>query len=48
LASLTTGRFGQVSFSQGELSEVEGYLEEFIAAHLQRPLKSRAFLRLSP
>jgi hypothetical protein len=48
LASLTTGRFGQVSFYQGGLGEVEAYLEGFIDAHLQRPLKSRAFLRLSP
>lgn len=47
-ASLATGRFGHVSFSQGAMSEVDAYLEAFIAAHLQRPLKSRAFLRLSP
>jgi DNA repair protein RecO (recombination protein O) len=48
LASLTTGRFGQVGFSPGELNEVEAYLDACIAANLQRPLKSRAFLRLSP
>jgi len=46
--SLTTGRFGQVVFPQGALAEAEAYLEAFIAAHLQRPLKSLAFLRLSP
>ena len=46
--SLATGRFGQVSFPPGELAEAEAYLEAFISANVQRPLKSRAFLRLSP
>ena len=31
-----------------EQAEVEAYLDSCIAANLQRPLKSRAFLRLSP
>jgi len=48
LLSLTTGRFGQVIFPQRGLVEVGAYLEAFIADHLQRPLKSLAFLRLSP
>ena len=46
--SLTTGRFGQISFSREALSETDEFLHEFIAAHIQRPLKSLAFLRLSP
>lgn len=48
LRSLTTGRFGQTPYSTGDLVEVEAYLEAFIAGNLQRPLKSLAFLRLSP
>ncbi|HZV81740.1 MAG TPA: DNA repair protein RecO [Geobacteraceae bacterium] len=48
LRSLTTGRFGQISFPSRELAEAEAYLEAFISANVQRPLKSRAFLRLSP
>lgn len=48
LQSLATGRFGQVAFPQRALAEVERYLEASIGDHLQRPLKSLAFLRLSP
>lgn len=46
--SLATGRFGQICFPPKEQAEVEAYLDSCIAANLQRPLKSRAFLRLSP
>jgi len=48
LASLTTGRFGQISFSQEEIGEVDRFMAAFISAHISRPLKSLAFLRLSP
>jgi len=48
LQSLAIGRFGQVVFPERALAEVGTYLEAFIADHLQRPLKSLAFLRLSP
>jgi len=46
--SLTTGRFGQIGFSLEALGEADQFLQAFIAAHTQRPLKSLAFLRLSP
>lgn len=48
LDSLTIGRFGQVRFSQLEIGEVDRFMAAFIAAHISRPLKSIAFLRLSP
>lgn len=48
LRALATSRFGRISFSPRELDETEAYLDGFICAHVQRPLKSRAFLRLSP
>ena len=46
--SLLTGRFGQISSSSETLAEIDGFLHDFIASHLNRPLKSLAFLRLSP
>lgn len=46
--SLATGRFGQVSFTEATLAETDAFLGTFIAAQLHRPLKSLAFLRLSP
>jgi DNA repair protein RecO (recombination protein O) len=46
--SLATGRFGQIGYSAAELAEVGRYLDAVIAANLPRPLKSLAFLRLSP
>jgi DNA repair protein RecO (recombination protein O) len=46
--SLATGRFGQIGFSSEALAETDEFLHDFIAAHIQRPLKSLAFLRLSP
>jgi DNA repair protein RecO (recombination protein O) len=46
--SLKTGRFGQISFNPGEIAAVERLLEAFISANISRPLKSLAFLRLSP
>lgn len=46
--ALTTGRFGQISFSQKALGEADEFLRVFIDAHIHRPLKSLAFLRLSP
>lgn len=46
--SLTTGRFGRIRFQQQELAEVEAYLQAFITSNLSRPLKSLAFMRLSP
>ena len=46
--SLATGRFGQISFSMEALDETDEFLHDFIAAHIHRPLKSLAFLRLSP
>lgn len=48
LGSLRSGRFGHVVYTQGALAEAGEYLEEFISANLQRPLKSLGFLRLSP
>lgn len=48
LESLTIGRFGQVRFSREQIGEVDSFMEAFIAAHISHPLKSRAFLRLSP
>lgn len=46
--ALTTGRFGQISFSRETLDETDAFLHDFIAAHIHRPLNSLAFLRLSP
>jgi len=46
--SLTTGRFGQISFRDEALDETDRFLHGFIAEHIQQPLKSLAFLRLSP
>jgi DNA repair protein RecO (recombination protein O) len=48
LASLTRGRFGKISFTPEEIDTVDRFMEAFIAAHINRPLKSLAFLRLSP
>lgn len=48
LMSLATGRFGRIGLTPRALAEVGAYLDAFIAANLQRPLKSLAFLRLSP
>lgn len=48
LQSLATGRFGQVVFPERSLAEAGAYLEASLADHLSRPLKSLAFLRLSP
>lgn len=48
LDSFRIGRFGHVRFSPEEIGEVDRFMEEFIAAHTSRPLKSLAFLRLSP
>ena len=48
LQSLRTGRFGQARFTEREQQEAERFLQDFIAGHLTRPLKSLAFLRLSP
>lgn len=45
---LVTGRFGLVGFSGEGLEEADDFLCEFISGHLHRPLKSLAFLRLSP
>lgn len=44
LQTLATGRFGSVSFSAEELAEAEEVLDAVIASHLDRPLKSTAFL----
>lgn len=44
LASLKTGRFGQIRFSQEELAGIDRFLAAFISAHISRPLKSHAFL----
>lgn len=46
--SLLTGRFGQVHFSAEVIDEADAFLHDHIAAHVQRPLKALAFLRLSP
>lgn len=48
LGSLTVGRFGRVPFADKDMIEAELFLDDYISANLQRPLKSRAFLRLSP
>ena len=48
LESMKTGRFGTVCFNPEEIAEVDKFLEAFIAANISRPLKSLAFLRLSP
>jgi DNA repair protein RecO (recombination protein O) len=48
LQALTVGRFGVVSFEGNDMAEAEGFLDACIASNLQRPLKSLAFLRLSP
>jgi len=46
--SIKTGRFGCIRFKPDEIVEVDRFLEAFIAANISRPLKSLAFLRLSP
>lgn len=48
LEAMKTGRFGTVCFNPEEIAEVDKFLEAFIAANISRPLKSLAFLRLSP
>lgn len=48
LDSLSTGRFGQIRFSPEEIAEVDRFMEVFIGANISRPLKTHAFLRLSP
>jgi len=48
LRSLRVGRFGAVTFGEKDMAEAEGFLDACIASNLQRPLKSLAFLRLSP
>jgi DNA repair protein RecO (recombination protein O) len=47
-SALATGRFGRLCQSGDDLEETDRFLHDFIAGHLQRPLKSLAFLRLSP
>ena len=42
---LQTGRFGLIRFSPAELAEADELLDAAIASHLNRPLKSIAFLR---
>ena len=48
LLSLTVGRFGKVLFADEDMAEAESFLDAYIASNLHRPLKSLAFLRLSP
>lgn len=48
LAAMKTGRFGVIRFNAEELGGVERFMEAFIAGNIGRPLKSLAFLRLSP
>ncbi|PKN16416.1 MAG: DNA repair protein RecO [Deltaproteobacteria bacterium HGW-Deltaproteobacteria-23] len=48
LNAFKVGRFGQIRFSPAEIAEVDRFMAAFIAAHISRPLKSLAFLRLSP
>ena len=48
LESMKSGRFGQIVFNHGSVPEVEAFLEALIASNISRPLKSLAFLRLSP
>ncbi len=48
LESMKCGRFGQIVFDQNSIREAEAFLEAFIASNISRPLKSLAFLRLSP
>ncbi len=43
--TLRTGRFGAVSFPTAALREAGGILDEVIACHLVRPLKSLLFLQ---
>lgn len=44
-ASLGTGRFGSVRFSQGELAEAASILDPAIACHISWPFKSLVFLK---
>lgn len=46
--SIKTGRFGHINFSPEGTVAVDRFLEAFIAVYISRPLKSLAFLRLSP
>jgi DNA repair protein RecO (recombination protein O) len=43
--SLATGRFGSVHFPPAELAQAGAFLDQLLAAHLHRPLKSLPFLR---
>ena len=43
--AMHSGRFGRLSFSPAELAEAGELLDSAIACHLNRPLKSLAFLR---
>jgi len=45
IRTLRTGKFGVTPFAPAELEEAGALLDSAIAAHLQRPLKSLAFLR---
>lgn len=46
--AMKTGSFGRICFNPEEIAEVDNFLDAFIAANISRPLKSLAFLRLSP
>ncbi len=48
LDSLKVGRFGKVMFEEKDMAEAESFLDCYISSILNRPLKSLAFLRLSP
>ena len=43
--SLATGRFGTIIFPPAELAQAGAFLDQLLAAHLHRPLKSLPFLR---
>ena len=47
LESMKCGRFGLITFDQGNVLEAEAFLEALITSNISRPLKSLAFLRLS-
>jgi len=48
LESMKCGRFGQITFADSNILEAGSFLEAFITSNIGRPLKSLAFLRLSP
>ena len=48
VAAIKTGRFGDIRFSPEAIGAVDRFLEACIAANISRPLKSLAYLRLSP